>query len=45
MIPTAKSPDCRDGNDRKCDGKAWDDNRDCISVCECPCHYNLKDAS
>lgn len=38
MIPTAKSPDCRDGNDRKCDGQAWDDKQDRPTACACPCH-------
>ncbi len=30
------SPDCRDGNHRKCDGQAWDVDADDVTGCGCP---------
>lgn len=38
MTPVFLSPDCRDGNDRKCDGQAWDGNNDEPTECGCDCH-------
>ena len=38
MTPIWLSPDCRDGNDRKCDGRAWDEKLDEPAVCCCRCH-------
>lgn len=32
------SPDCRDGNHRKCDEKAWDEIEDEPTECGCDCH-------
>lgn len=35
------SPDCRDGNHRKCNGEAWDEDADDLTDCQCPgclCH-------
>lgn len=32
------SPDCRDGNHRKCYGDAWDVEADAATVCGCGCH-------
>lgn len=32
------SPDCRDGNCSKCNGDAWDLERDCLTRCSCPHH-------
>jgi hypothetical protein len=31
------SPDCRDGNHTKCDGQAWDEDRDELAGCRCKC--------
>ena len=45
MIPFVKSPECDQGKHANCHGDAWDAYRDCLSVCECPCHYGLKEAS
>lgn len=30
------SPDCRDGNHQKCDGVAWDEEKDDFTTCKCP---------
>lgn len=30
------SPDCRDGNHRKCNGEAWDEDADDLTDCQCP---------
>ena len=39
------SPDCRDGNHRKCNGDAWDLINDQPWECECPGHYPDKEES
>lgn len=28
-------PECRAGKHANCDGKAWDDTADCLTVCRC----------
>lgn len=38
MTPVFLSPDCRDGNDRKCDLQAWDEINDEPTECGCGCH-------
>lgn len=38
MTPVFLSPDCRDGNDRKCDLQAWDEINDEPTECGCECH-------
>lgn len=38
MTPVFLSPDCRDGNHRKCDLQAWDDIDDVLTDCWCECH-------
>lgn len=38
MTPVFLSPDCRDGNDHKCDHQAWDDINDEPTKCGCDCH-------
>lgn len=39
MNPNPLSPDCRDDNHRKCDGRAWDDDTDALASCGCTCHF------
>ena len=38
MFQSPRSPDCRDGNCRKCDGQAWDETTDALASCGCTCH-------
>lgn len=38
MTPIQYSPDCRDENCHKCDGRAWDEITDEPTFCECDCH-------
>lgn len=39
MTPTWLSPDCAAGKHAPaCVGQAWDEERDCLTRCECDCH-------
>lgn len=40
-----RNPECRDGKHLNCGGDAWDDKKDCPTVCECFCHYESGEAS
>lgn len=33
-------PDCAAGKHPACDGRAWDDETDDITTCDCPCHWD-----
>jgi hypothetical protein len=39
------SPDCRDGNCAKCDGNAWDPDKDQITACQCKHHQDHETAA
>ena len=32
------NPDCKAGKHVACSGTAWDDDRDELTSCACPCH-------
>ena len=37
MLPVmaAICPECRNGAHRNCDGQAWDEDHDMLTLCEC----------
>jgi hypothetical protein len=40
MARLTLSPDCRQGKHGSCTGDGgWDDDRDCLVECQCPCHH------